>query len=163
MKLAWTAFALSLVVGLACVSGPAQAAQASLLQPRDAHARCLCGYDLQITTRPPSPTQGDDVQIVCTAIWSDSCVPVYSSHKARDRLIQVYALCSVPPDVGCLTVLTPFRIVADVGCLRAGTYQVEWYITDRRFDEWPRPCTTGEFSVTGATRTIYLPLLLRRA
>jgi len=163
MKLAWTAFALSLVVGLACLSGPAQAAQASLLQPRDAHARCLCGYDLRITTLPASPRQDDDVQVVCTAVWSDSCVPMYSSHEMRGRLIQVYALCNVPPEVGCLTVLTPFRIVADAGRLQAGTHQVEWYITDRRFGEWPTLCATGEFSVRPAMRTIYLPMVLRGA
>ncbi len=123
-------------------------------------ARCFCGYDLQIATLPASPRPTDEVRVLCAGVWSDSCVPAYSSHEAYGRLIRVYSVHSLPPGVYCATVLMPFCNAADIGCLPAGTYEVEWYLTEQRYGGWPSLCATGEFRVIERLHTTYLPLLL---
>lgn len=163
MQLRFRMLALCLTVGLAWLPGPAEATHDRHWAAQEADASCLCAYDPQITTLPASPRQGDDIQVLCAGVWSDSCVPVYSCHEVQDGMIRVVSVCNVPPGIGCLTVLTPFCNFASASCLPAGTYRVQWYIADLRFDDVLRLCATGEFEVTRQPHSIYLPLLRRGA
>jgi len=154
---------LCLMVGLACTPGPARVTRADRPEPAQANARCLWCYDAVIATMPASPRPGDHIRVLCAAVWSDSCVPVYSCHELQDGTIRVISVCSVPPGTGCLTVLTPFCHFASVGPLPTGTYRVEWYIVDLRLDDVLRLCATADFEVAQPPYSLYLPLLPKAA
>ncbi len=87
-----------------------------------------CGYNLRLGVIPSAPTPDDEIQVVCSGDWYDSCVPHYLSHQVIGNLIQVYLVWDYPPDAICLTMITPWRYTVDVGRLPEGSYRVDLYL-----------------------------------
>jgi hypothetical protein len=122
---------LSLLCGLFASSAAQPGSSRTVsLAPRAAAFPC-CGYGARITPSPPCPTEHDALRVICSARWPDSCTPEYYGDHVGDRTIQVFALGTYPEGTACLTVITPFEIVADIGKLAPGTYTVEFYIANR--------------------------------
>lgn len=73
---------------------------------------------------PANPTPSDVVIIILSGEWPDSCVPYDSAVLVSGTNIYFDAVAYYPPDVACLTMITPWELMESVGPLSAGTYTV---------------------------------------
>ena len=122
-----------------------------------------CGYDVQLDIAPAQPTQDDAIQVICSGDWSDSCVPWRVEQEMWANVIMVHAIADYPPDVVCLTVITPWRLVADVGTLAPGFYKAMLYITDTRLYGATALCATESFTVVEMAPRAYFPVVTKRS
>jgi len=122
-----------------------------------------CGYDVQLGISPAHPTQDDAIQVICSGHWGDSCVPWRVELQMWANVIVVHAIADYPPDVVCLTVITPWRLVAGVGTLAPGFYEVKLYITDTRLYGTTALCATESFTVVEMAPRAYFPVVTKRS
>lgn len=125
----------------------------------DADGRC--GWDLQLEVAPNLPTPEDTISVTATGAWSDSCTPGYHSHELVGDVIRLDATVDYPPGTACSTVITPWSLVAHVGTLPAGNYQVDLYITDTLNQLPAALCASRQFAVAQQWARRYLPLVAR--
>jgi len=108
-------------------------------------------------------TQDDDVQVIASGEWYDTCIPFYQSHQIDNHLIRVDAIVDYPAGTGCADMITPWEFMVDVGKLPPGFYEVNLYITDV-FNQVPIPtalCATKRFTVFTELSKTYLPIIAK--
>ncbi|MFQ5814483.1 MAG: hypothetical protein ACE5I2_14995 [Anaerolineae bacterium] len=124
----------------------------------------VCGPSARIDIVPTLPTQDDDVQVIASGDWYDTCIPFYQSHLIDNNLIRVDAIVDYPAGTGCADMITPWEFMVDVGKLPAGSYEVNLYITDV-FNQVPIPttlCATKHFTVFPELNKTYLPIIAKQ-
>jgi len=121
-----------------------------------------CGISAQINVVPSLPVQDDDVQVIASGDWYDTCIPSYQSHQIDNNVIRVDAVVDYPPHTGCADVITPWEFAVDIGQLPAGFYEVDLYVTDT-FNHVPTTlCAIGSFTVLTELNVVYLPIIARQ-
>jgi len=121
--------------------------------------RQACGPGAQVNVVPSLPTQDDDIQVIASGDWYDTCIPFYQSHQVDNHVIRVDAVVDYPPDTGCGDMITPWKFTVDLGRLSTGFYEVNLYITDT-FNQVPTTfCATKGFTVFTEVSRIYLPVI----
>lgn len=95
--------------------------------------------------QPPQPTEADEITVIVGGEWGYSCAPRYHSHFIVGNTIVIDAVADAPPDVYCLTVLTPWEFATNIGQLPIGSYTVMLRI----YSLWGReyPARFGYFDV----------------
>ena len=73
---------------------------------------------------PTNPTQFDVITITVSSTWGSSCVPNISNVDVDGNDIFFEAFTNYPPDIFCLSVITPWELTEDVGPLSAGMYTI---------------------------------------
>ena len=121
--------------------------------------RQACGHNVQINVAPSLPTQDDNVQVIASGDWYDTCIPFYHSHQIDNHVIRVDAVIDYPVGTGCADMITPWEFMVDIGKLPTGVYEVNLYITDL-FNQVPTAlCATKSFTVF--TEVTYLPIVAK--
>ena len=125
--------------------------------------RQACGYNAQINVVPSLPTQNDNVQVIASGDWYDTCIPSYRSHQIDNSVIRMDAVVDYPPGTGCADMITPWEFMVDVGELSPGSYEVDLYITDL-FNQVPTTfCATKSLTVFPELSKIYLPVIAKQS
>ena len=125
--------------------------------------RQACSPSARINVVPSLLTQDDDVQVIASGEWYDTCIPFYQSHQIDNHLIRVDAIVDYPAGTGCADMITPWEFMVDVGKLPPGFYEVNLYITDV-FNQVPIPtalCATKRFTVFTELSKTYLPIIAK--
>ena len=77
-----------------------------------------------LTVTPRLPRVDAPVQVTLAGIWSDSCVPSYTSHTKTAHIITL--LIETPaPEIVCGQAESPWSITVALGHLSAAIYQVQ--------------------------------------
>ncbi|MEM9776749.1 MAG: hypothetical protein AAF902_19370 [Chloroflexota bacterium] len=71
-----------------------------------------------------------DGGIQFSAVHPNGCVPRLSSVKAKNQLIIIHIDGTIPVDVGCLTVLSPYSVSTEKLDLANGEWQVQVIMMD---------------------------------
>ena len=120
-----------------------------------------CGSNARLEVIPAQPAAGDQLTIIAAGDWTDSCVPRKLEIAQSGSSITVRAIHNYPLGTGCLTVITPWRLVLPMGALAPGTYTARLYVINPWETEPTEPCASLRFVVPTAAPTIFLPLLVR--
>jgi hypothetical protein len=160
MRVSRFVVALGLVLAASLSAGSAEPVPSSPAR-LSGHADGRCGWDMELDVAPSLPTPEDAIVVTARGAWSDSCTPGYHSHELVGDVIRLDATVDYPPGTACLTVITPWRIVVDVGTLPAGNYQVDLYITDMLNQLPAALCASRQFEVARQWPRRYLPLVAR--
>ncbi|UCF42393.1 MAG: right-handed parallel beta-helix repeat-containing protein [Planctomycetota bacterium] len=125
---------------------------------------------------PENPTSSDVVVITLSGDWPDSCIPNGSSVSVTGNDIYFDVIYDYPPDIICLTVITPWQQTQSVGPLSPGIYTVyarivgdpyipetytpltEFIVTDYRFVLSTESITVPEGGTTTFTVALLNPL-----
>jgi hypothetical protein len=100
---------------------------------------------------PQNPTSFDIVAITLGGDWSDSCIPNASNVLVMGNDIYFDVILDYPPDIMCLTVITPWGLTESVGPLSPGAYTV--YARIVGYPGVPEYEPVAEFIVTAAAAT----------
>jgi hypothetical protein len=119
-----------------------------------------CGSNARLEIVPAQPGAGDPLTVIAAGDWTDSCVPRRLEIAQAGSLLTVRAVHNYPPGTGCLTVITPWRLVLPLGRLAPGTYTAYLYVTNPWEAEPSEPCASLRFVVPVAAPIIFLPLLM---
>lgn len=122
-----------------------------------------CGLSLHLDIDPPRPAPGDDIAVIAAGEWRDSCVPTYLIPRLLGQVVRVEAVLDYPLNTGCLCVITPWQLSADLGRLPGGVYRVELYTTDLREPGTLYHCASKWFAVGAELHLVYLPTILGSA
>ncbi len=152
--------ALGLVLAASLSAGSAEPVLRSPTRLSN-YADGRCGWDLQLEVAPNLPTPEDTIWVTAGGAWSDSCIPGYHSHELVGGVIRLDTTVDYPPGTACLTVITPWSSVVDVGRLPAGNYQIDLYITDALNQLPAALCASRQFAVAQQWARQYLPLVAR--
>jgi len=74
------------------------------------------------TIVPPDPASSDIVSITLSGGWPSSCVPNASTVLVMGNDIYFDVIWDYPPDIGCLTVITPWSRTEFIGPLLPAAY-----------------------------------------
>ena len=77
-----------------------------------------------LTVTPVLPRVDAPVQVTLAGIWSDSCVPSYTSHTKTAHTITI-SIETPAPEIVCGQAVTPWSITVALGHLSAATYQLQ--------------------------------------
>lgn len=80
-----------------------------------------------LSLHPPQPTTTDRIQVVASGEWMDGCVPEWSATEVDGTDIVISTLT---PGEFCVQQVTPFDVVASIGPLPAGTYDLTTLVAD---------------------------------
>lgn len=108
---------------------------AVVLEADDGYLSCWSGargtaYNCHLDVVPSLPNDAEPLVISFQAEHSDSCIPDSAGANRQNREINIYLAHSVPDDIACLAVISPFSYRYDIGRLPAGTYRLNAYIND---------------------------------
>jgi hypothetical protein len=117
-------FVLAALMPLPVRSAPLSGRGLSPIQKEGVNG--YCGYDPRIRVLPSAPTMQDEVQLVFSGQWPNSCPPRSRSHHIGDQLITLELERS---DQICLQVITPWQLTLDAGRLLPGPHQAQLIIT----------------------------------
>jgi hypothetical protein len=73
---------------------------------------------------PPGVTLNHSVDAIVSGLWNDGCMPPAKSAVVSGSTITLTLDANLPPDVGCLTAITPYAALFHLGILPAGSYTV---------------------------------------
>lgn len=77
-----------------------------------------------LTVTPLLPRANAPVQVTLAGIWSDGCVPSYTSHTKTEHIITL--MIETPaPEIVCGQAASPWSITVALGHLSAATYQLQ--------------------------------------
>ena len=125
------------------------------------HSKAMqaCGPSAQINVVPCLPTQNNNVQVIASGDWYDTCIPSHRSHQIDSDLIRVDTVVDYPAGTGCGDMITPWEFKVDIGKLSPGSYEVDLYITDL-FNQVPTAlCAIKSLTVLTELNKIYLPVI----
>ncbi len=121
-----------------------------------------CGYDPHIDTLPGLPLVSDTISITASGTWPDACFPHYQAHQMISNTVRIDAAVAAGPGALCAAVMMDWRFIVDMGNLPTGLYQVDLYITDRRYSEIPGLCASKSFVIfDNLPQQIFLPTVSR--
>ena len=80
-----------------------------------------------LSVHPPQPTTTDRIQIVASGEWMDGCVPKWSATEVDGSGV---VISTWTPGDFCVQQVTPFDVVAPIGPLPAGTYDLTVLVAD---------------------------------
>jgi hypothetical protein len=84
-----------------------------------------------MAVEPPAPDTDDPLTITLSGNWPDSCIPNGSSVSPPTGGVIDFALVwDYPPDIACLTVITPWERSEKLEPLPAGRYEVRATLYD---------------------------------
>jgi len=109
-------------------------------------------YECHINVNPPVPTITSTIQITTSGEWSNSCVPVYTSHQAVSYEVRIDFAQNITGV--CAPVMMGWRHTVEISNLIKGTYQATAYINNY-------PCASGTFVVFERVIPLYLPIIIK--
>jgi len=77
---------------------------------------------------PVAPDTHSFITVTIGGAWPDACVPTAVDASLSGNIITVAVHQGVTPSSGCLTLMTQWRLTANVGILPAGTYTLHAFI-----------------------------------